>query len=73
MSDWGATREGAWMRTNAWRYGWIMSYPKGTFATSCYNYEPWHYRYVGRELAAAIQDAGTASRPYLWRRGFGVR
>jgi D-alanyl-D-alanine carboxypeptidase len=71
--DWGGTREGAWMRANAWRYGWVMSYPRDAFGKSCYSYEPWHFRYVGRKLATAIHDAGTAPRPYFWRRGFGVR
>jgi D-alanyl-D-alanine carboxypeptidase len=71
--DWGGTREGTWMRRNAWKYGWVMSYPKGRFGTSCYQYEPWHYRYVGRALAADIHQAGSAPRAYLWRRGFGVR
>lgn len=71
--DWGATREGSWLRANAWKYGWVLSYPKGATPASCYSYEPWHYRYVGRKLAAAIHDAGTAPRPYLWGRGFGIR
>ena len=35
------------MRANAWKYGFIMSYPKGKSAVTCYAYEPWHYRYVG--------------------------
>ncbi len=64
--DWAAFPAGAWMRDNAWRYGWIMTYPKGTFATSCYDYEPWHYRYVGRDLAARIAGSGRVPRQVLW-------
>jgi D-alanyl-D-alanine carboxypeptidase len=71
--DWGDTREGSWMKRNAWKYGWVMSYPAGTFAASCYSYEPWHYRYVGRKLAAAIHDAGKAPRAVFWGKGFGIR
>ena len=50
-SDWGTTKAGAWLKANAWKYGFIMSYPKGKTAVTCYQYEPWHYRYVGRARA----------------------
>ena len=52
-------REGAWLRKNAWKYGFVMSYPKGKKLVTCYAYEPWHYRYVGRELAGP----GPCQRP----------
>lgn len=71
--NWAVTREGTWMARHAWKYGWVMSYPNGTMATGCYSFEPWHYRYVGRESAAAIHAAATAPRVWLWSRGFGVR
>ena len=32
----------------------------------CYRYEPWHYRYVGRDLAKKIHDSGLTVREYLW-------
>jgi D-alanyl-D-alanine carboxypeptidase len=65
-NDWARTLEGAWLRANAWRFGWVMSYPKGARSESCYDYEPWHYRYVGRSLADAIHATGVAPRAYLW-------
>ena len=65
--DWATTKAGAWMAANAWRYGFVMSYPKGAFAETCYQYEPWHYRFVGRELAKAIVDSGLTPREFLWR------
>jgi zinc D-Ala-D-Ala carboxypeptidase len=65
-ADWAATSAGAWMRTNAWRYGFVMSYPHGSFDRTCYDYEPWHYRYVGRELAARIAGSGLTPREVLW-------
>jgi D-alanyl-D-alanine carboxypeptidase len=43
-----------------------MSYPKGKQDRTCYSYEPWHYRYFGRDLAANIHDAGLTTREYLW-------
>jgi D-alanyl-D-alanine carboxypeptidase len=67
-TDWTVTKTGAWMRDNAWRYGWVMSYPKATSpSVTCYQYEPWHYRYVGRTVAKAVHDAGLSLRGYLWR------
>jgi D-alanyl-D-alanine carboxypeptidase len=68
-ADWATTKAGAWMAANAWRYGWLMSYPKDKRSKTCYKYEPWHYRYVGRELAQAIHDSGLTPREYLWRNG----
>jgi D-alanyl-D-alanine carboxypeptidase len=64
--DWAKTMSGAWMAANAWKYGWLMSYPKGKSSVSCYSYEPWHYRYYGRALAAKIHDSGKVPRGYLW-------
>ena len=57
---------GSWLAKNAWRYGWLMSYPKGKQPVTCYSYEPWHYRYFGRDLAAKIHDSGLTTREYLW-------
>lgn len=73
LADWATTREGSWLAANGWRFGWVMSYPKGATAVSCYRYEPWHYRYVGREAAVTIHDAGISPREWLWGQGFGVR
>jgi zinc D-Ala-D-Ala carboxypeptidase len=64
--DWARTPAGAWMARKAWRYGFVMSYPKGMRHESCYSYEPWHYRYVGRARAAAVHEAGVTLRRYLW-------
>jgi D-alanyl-D-alanine carboxypeptidase len=72
-ADWGTTSEGAWLAANAWKFGWVMSYPRGATAMSCYQYEPWHYRYVGRSAAAAVHQAGGTLRAWLWANGDGVR
>ena len=73
FADWATTTEGAWLATNAWRFGWVMSYPKVATAVICYGYEPWHYRYVGRDAAAAIRADGVTLREWLWEKGYGVR
>jgi D-alanyl-D-alanine carboxypeptidase len=65
-ADWATTPAGAWMAANAWRYGFVMSYPAGGFDRTCYDYEPWHYRYVGRDLAARIVGDGRTPREVLW-------
>ena len=70
-ADWASTPAGAWMAANAWRYGFVMSYPRGAFDRVCYDYEPWHYRYVGRDVAAAVQASGLTLREWLWMTGSG--
>ena len=66
-TDWATTKAGAWMKANAYKYGFVMSYPKGQTAKTCYQYEPWHYRYVGRAEAAAIHASLLVPRYYLWK------
>jgi LAS superfamily LD-carboxypeptidase LdcB len=66
-ASWGTTPAGKWMRNHAWEYGFVMSYPKGKMSLVCYDYEPWHFRYVGREVAAQIHASGLTPRQYLWR------
>jgi D-alanyl-D-alanine carboxypeptidase len=66
--DFASTRAGAWLKANAWRYGFVMSYPKGAERLTGYGYEPWHYRYFGRSLAAQQRSSGLVPRYWLWRR-----
>jgi hypothetical protein len=46
-------------------YGFALSYPAGTEATTGYSYEPWHYRYLGIEQAAAWRASGLTLVEYL--------
>jgi LAS superfamily LD-carboxypeptidase LdcB len=64
--SWGATPQGQWVATNAHKYGFLLSYPQGATERTCYDYEPWHLRYVGRELAADVIESGLSLREYLW-------
>jgi D-alanyl-D-alanine carboxypeptidase len=48
------TAEGKWLAKNAYKYGFIVRYQKGQENLSGYEYEPWHVRYVGIELAVQI-------------------
>lgn len=70
------TAAGAWLSANAWKYGFIMSYPYGKSpSVTCYGFEPWHYRYMGRAAAADIKASGLTLREWLWLRqpGLGPR
>jgi zinc D-Ala-D-Ala carboxypeptidase len=67
-TDFAQTRAGAWLKANAWRYGFVMSYPKGMERYTGYAYEPWHYRYYGRTLASQQRSSGLNPRYWLWRR-----
>ena len=55
-----------WARGNSWRFGWILSYPYGQTSVSCYQSEPWHLRYVGRTMAAAVHASQLVLRAWLW-------
>jgi D-alanyl-D-alanine carboxypeptidase len=65
-ADWATTKPGRWLMRHAWEHGFVLSYPDGMTDRTCYAYEPWHYRYVGRGLAAAIEESGLTPREYLW-------
>ena len=55
---WGETAAGRWMAAGAWKYGWALSYPRGEEASTGYEYEPWHFRYIGVDLARRWHDSG---------------
>jgi D-alanyl-D-alanine carboxypeptidase len=54
----GATPPGKWLAANSWRYGFILRYPDGLEPVTGYEYEPWHFRYVGVELATEMHTTG---------------
>ena len=54
-----------WLLENSWRYGFIFRYPKDKIDITGIIYEPWHYRYVGRELAEEIHATGLTLEEYL--------
>lgn len=61
----------AWLAENAWRHGFVVSYPPGRSAWSCYRAEPWHLRYFGVERAAAMRSSGLSPREWLWQQAKG--
>lgn len=54
-----------WLSNNADDYGFILRYPKAKEAVTGYSYEPWHYRYVGVDVARDIADRGITLEEYI--------
>lgn len=54
-----------WLFQHAWEYGFILRYPEDKTALTGIDYEPWHYRYVGKEAAKVIFDGGLCLEEYL--------
>lgn len=54
-----------WLENNAWRYGFILRYPKGKEDITGTQYEPWHYRFVGREHSEQIYKLGITLEEYI--------
>lgn len=52
----GKSKEGIWLKDNAHRYGFILRYPEDKTDITGYNYEPWHFRYVGVDAAIKIYE-----------------
>ena len=54
-----------WLCENAYKFGFILRYPKGKESITGYTYEPWHYRFVGREAATDIYFGNLTLEEYL--------
>ena len=54
-----------WLMEHSWEYGWILRYPDGKSDITGIIYEPWHYRYVGRRIAAEIHELDVCLEEYL--------
>ena len=63
-SSFETTPEGKWLRENAPSYGFILRYPEGKENITGYAYEPWHFRYVGKELANYLKSTGMTLEEY---------
>lgn len=64
-SHFDKTPEGKWLIENAWKYGFVLSYPKGKGQITGYEYEPWHYRYVDQEVASIVKNKNITLIEYL--------
>ncbi len=58
QDSFAGTREQQWLEQHAEEYGFVLSYPKGKEHLTGYQYEPWHYRYVGKNIASELKNLG---------------
>lgn len=64
FTDFENTKEFTWMQNNAYKYGFILRFPKDKVKETGYEYESWHYRYVGKEIAKYIHDNNLCYEEY---------
>lgn len=62
--DFGNTKEGKWVKENAHKYGSIIRYLQGKEDITGYNYEPWHLRYLGVDLATELYEKNITLEEY---------
>lgn len=63
--DFYTTKEYKWLMDNAQKYGFIERYRKEWKNYTCITYEPWHFRYVGKEMAPLIKESGLCLEEYV--------
>lgn len=59
------TEEAKWLAKNCWKYGFILRYPPEKSDVTGIIYEPWHYRYIGKEAAKEIMEKNLTLEEYL--------
>jgi D-alanyl-D-alanine carboxypeptidase len=59
------TAEQKWFMEHCWEYGFVLRYPKDKTEVTGIGYEPWHYRYVGRETAVKMKESGLCLEEYI--------
>ncbi len=72
LESFGETAEGEWIKDNAHVYGFIIRYHEGREDITGYMYEPWHLRYVGKELAHDIHESGLTYEEYIMESGIDI-
>lgn len=68
--DFDGSEAFAWVKAHCAEYGFILRYPKGKEAVTGMDYEPWHYRYVGKDAAREIMSRGITLEEYLEEKGW---
>ena len=63
--EFGETQAGKWLNKHSCEYGFILRYPLGKEYITGIQYEPWHFRYVGKEAATAIMSQGITLEEFL--------
>ena len=68
-TDFAYTAEYAWLQENAWKFGFILRFPADKTDITTIQFEPWHYRYVGRYHAQKIHASGLCLEEYVEQLG----
>ena len=63
--DFSKSKEYKWLMDNAYKYGFVLRYPEGKKDTTGLSFAPWHFRYVGIDLAKIIHDQNLTLEEYL--------
>lgn len=63
--EFGNTSDGIWLKENAHRFGFIIRYPEDKEAITGYIYEPWHIRYLSKEVASAVFESGLTYEEFI--------
>ena len=61
----GDTEAGKWLAENSYQYGFILRYPKDKEEITGIEYEPWHFRYVGKEAAKEMTEQKLTLEEYV--------
>lgn len=61
----GNTPSGKWLAANCYKYGFIIRYPQNKEHITGYKYEPWHIRYLGKDIAKDVYESGLCLEEYL--------
>lgn len=68
-TDFAYTAEYAWLQENAWKFGFVLRFPADKTDITTIQFEPWHYRYVGRYHAQKIHASGLCLEEYVEKLG----
>lgn len=68
-----SSREWQWLANNTYKYGFVMSYGPENQTLSGFDYEPWHWRYVGEVLAGRIKNSGQVPQYFYREKGCYIR
>ena len=61
----GDTEAGKWLEEHSCEYGFTLRYPKGKEYITSIEYEPWHFRYVGKEAATVMKEKGICLEEFV--------
>lgn len=65
FTNFARTKQGKWLAINAWKYGFVLSYPSGSKHITGYQFEPWHYRFIGVQKAKKLRRSGVTPDEFL--------